>query len=291
MNPLFIEGSVADAVKKRYSCRTYDGRYLDAAAREAISLWMKDIGPAPFGSSIRFALVAAADDDARALRGLGTYGFIKKPAGFIVGAMKDSPMNLEDFGFLMEWLILAAASRGLGTCWLGGTFTRSSFAERIGCADDEIIPAVVSIGYPADAMRMFERLARWKVDADNRLSWDALFSEGEIGTPLSRKAAGAYTNPLDMVRLAPSAVNYQPWRIVREKGAEAYRFHLARTRDFDEKSFMVKADLQRIDMGIAMAHFDLATREAGMEGRWEKGQGIQASAGSVSHVATWRNGR
>ena len=222
---------------------------------------------------------------------IGTYGIIKNAPAFVVGAVRPAPFAFADFGYALEGVVLAAAAIGLGTCWLGGTFTRSSFAERIGCADDEIIPAVVSIGYPADAMRMFERLARWKVDADNRLSWDALFSEGEIGTPLSRKAAGAYTNPLDMVRLAPSAVNYQPWRIVREKGAEAYRFHLARTRDFDEKSFMVKADLQRIDMGIAMAHFDLATREAGMEGRWEKGQGIQASAGSVSHVATWRNGR
>lgn len=197
-------------------------------------------------------------------------------------------MNLEDFGFLMEWLILAAASRGLGTCWLGGTFTRSSFADRIGCADDETIPAVVSIGYPADTMRMFERLARWKVDANNRLPWDELFFESEMGTALSRESAGGFAHVLDMVRLAPSAVNYQPWRIVREKGGDAFRFHLARTRDFDEKSFMVKADLQRIDMGIAMAHFDLAAREAGMEGSWENGQGVQWSAGSVSHVATWR---
>jgi len=28
------------------------------------------------------------------------------------------------------------------------------------------------------------------------------------------------------------------------------------------------ADLQRVDMGIAMCHFELAVREAGIEGRW-----------------------
>lgn len=286
-----MEGGVAEAVGRRYSCRTYDGRYLDNEALGGLERSMQNLGPAPFGTGIRFSVIAAADDDTRALKGLGTYGFIKKPAGFIVGAMKKSPMNLEDFGYLMETLILDAASLGLGTCWLGGTFTRSSFAERIGCADDETIPAVASIGYPADKMRAFERIARWKIKADNRLPWNELFFEGEMGAALSREDAGRYAHPLEMLRLAPSAVNYQPWRIVRERGKDIFHFYLARTRDYDEKSFMVKADLQRIDMGIAMAHFGLAAGEAGLDGRWEQAERGSAPSGSVSRIASWYGSR
>ena len=38
---------------------------------------------------------------------------------------------MEDFGYLMERVILYATALGLGTCWLGGTLTKSSFAEKI----------------------------------------------------------------------------------------------------------------------------------------------------------------
>ena len=49
----------------------------------------------------------------------------------------------------MEKAILYATGLGLGSCWLGGTFRRSRFAERISARSDEIVPAVASLGYPA----------------------------------------------------------------------------------------------------------------------------------------------
>jgi len=38
--------------------------------------------------------------------------------------------NLEDFGYLMEEAILFATGLGLGTCWLGGSFTKSGLPKR-----------------------------------------------------------------------------------------------------------------------------------------------------------------
>ena len=40
-------------------------------------------------------------------------------------------------------IIYGAAALGLGTCWLGGSFTRSSFARKIGANKQALIPAVV----------------------------------------------------------------------------------------------------------------------------------------------------
>ena len=66
------------------------------------------------------------------------------------------------------------------------------------------------------------------------------------------------------MRLAPSASNKQPWRIVRL--GDVFHFFLARDRAYG--SLMPFADLQRIDMGIAMCHFQLAARELGLPGKW-----------------------
>ena len=62
----------------------------------------------PLGSAARFGLIAASPDDAGALRRLGTYGFIKGATGYIVGAVRKGPGDLEDYGYLLEEVILHA---------------------------------------------------------------------------------------------------------------------------------------------------------------------------------------
>ena len=50
---------------------------------------------------------------------VGTYGFIKGASGFIIGCTeRNSEDNLEDYGYIMERIILFATSIELGTCWL-----------------------------------------------------------------------------------------------------------------------------------------------------------------------------
>lgn len=59
-----------------------------------------------------------------------------------------------------------------------------------------------------------------------------------------------------MVRLAPSAVNRQPWRVVRI--GSAYVFYLKHAKGYVSEA---TGDLQKVDMGIALCHF-----MCGMEG-------------------------
>ena len=42
----------------------------------------------------------------------------------MVGAVREAPKDLEDYGYLMERAVLFATDLGFGTCWLGGTFTQ-----------------------------------------------------------------------------------------------------------------------------------------------------------------------
>jgi nitroreductase len=260
---------ITEIIQARYSCRTYEERVIADDTRQRLSHIATSIGVGPFGTSPRFELVAATEEDRAALKGLGTYGFIKGATGFLVGATTDAEGSIEDYGYLMELLVLHATDLGLGTCWLGGSFTKSSFAAKIGTRDTEQVPAVVSVGYIAERPRALDPMIRRYARSDQRLPWQRLFFESSFRTPLSKDEAGSYSMPLDMMRLAPSASNKQPWRIVRV--GDSWHFYLARTKGYGQGRFgksWAGADMQRLDMGIAMCHFEQAASEIGLAGRW-----------------------
>lgn len=261
---------VSELIRRRYSCRTYREAPIPKKKRERLSAFAASLGQGPLGTRARFALVAGSEQDRSALNDLGTYGFIKGATGFIVGATGIHGKNLEDFGYLMERIVLYATDLGLGTCWLGGTFTKSSFAEKIRRIDGELVPAVVSTGEIASKRGLVDRIIRRGANAERRRPWEALFFDGTNGAPLSRLAAGAYAEPLEMVRLGPSASNRQPWRVLKDR--DNWHFYLERTPGYRERRLVrmfTVADMQRMDMGIAMCHFELAASELGLRGRWE----------------------
>ncbi len=277
-------------IDRRYSCRTYLERPIAAADRDALTASMATKTSGPLGSEVRFGLIAASSDDEGALKRLGTYGFIKGARGFLVGAVRKGPHDLEDYGYLLEEVILRATELGLGTCWLGGTFTRSTFTSRFGGVDrDETIPAVVSVGYPGDDGR--ERI-REREEGTRRLPPDELFFGDEWGEPLGRERTDGYAGALEAVRMAPSATNKQPWRIVRR--GDDWHFYLARTKGYGKGSPWFKllriADLQRVDLGIAMCHFRLVARESGRDGRWiAEDPGLALPGPGIEYTATWRS--
>jgi hypothetical protein len=280
--------SIQDVIRRRFSCRTYEKKAIEAQMRRRLDDLIGQAVVGPLGSKVRFQLIAATETDRTALKGLGTYGFIKDAAGFLVGAVESSEKDMEDFGYLMERLVLDATALGLGTCWLGGSFTRSRFAEAIDVRADESMPAVVSIGMIAGQQRAIDRLIRRGAGSDKRLPWEQLFFDGTFQASLLRQEAGLYAAPLDMVRLGPSASNKQPWRIVRE--GERWHFYLRRTPGYHKTVLgRVKvADLQRVDTGIAMCHWALTAEALGLCGAWQVNDpGIGLSDALTEYAASW----
>ena len=257
-------------IRQRYSCRTYQNKILATDVQKQLGDFVAMLQSPPLGSSTRFELIAAMDGDSKALRGLGTYGFIKNAAAFVVGATQNEAKSMEDFGYQMEKIILFATDLGLGTCWLGGSFTRSRFARKISARKGEIIPAVTSVGYIAGRPRVLDKFIRGEASSDHRRPWDWLFFDREFGNPLTEADAGDYAQPLEMLRIGPSASNLQPWRIIRD--GRLWHFYLHRKlgyRDSSAAKLLKTADLQRVDMGIAMCHFELTARELGLDGYWQ----------------------
>jgi nitroreductase len=280
---------VSELMRERFSCRSYLRKPIDEGTVTRLGAFLEGLGPGPFGTPTRLRLLAATAEDERALKGLGTYGMIRNPQGFIVGAMGPGPKNLEDFGTLMERSVLEAADLGLGTCWLGGSFRKSRFSKSIGVSGDETVPAVASVGYSADA----ERSGGWAgraIKRSTRLAPEKLFFSGGFDRPLGAEGSGALAPALEAVRWAPSASNKQPWRLIRQDGR--WHFYLQRTKGYG-KGLLGKlspmADVQRIDLGIVMCHFEMAARELGLEGTWELADpGIGRPDDLTEYTATWR---
>jgi hypothetical protein len=149
---------------------------------------------------------------------------------------------------------------------------------------------VASFGVIADLKQARNGMLRRRIGGDRRRGWEELFFEGRFGVPISRAEAGTFCGPLDMVRLAPSASNRQPWRIVKEDGT--WHFHLHRTRGYGKglaRRLLKVEDIQRVDMGIAMCHFELAAQERFHFGSWVvlPRQG-EAAGKAAEYVVSWK---
>jgi nitroreductase len=264
-----FDGSITELIRQRFSCRTYREQPVADSTRQHLDGFISTLLEGPFGTRPRFGLATATEADRAALRGLGTYGFIRNAPGFVIGAAIPDGKYLEDFGYLMELIILKATDLGLGTCWLGGTFTKSGFSRKITLAENEEIPAVAAMGYIADKGKTKSGLVRQVAKSNLRRPWGRMFWDGSFGLPLAQDRAGPYAIPLEMVRLGPSASNKQPWQILRT--GDTWHLYLRRTEGYREGFFqrlLDLCDLQRLDMGIAMCHFEQTAHQLDLDGKW-----------------------
>jgi hypothetical protein len=93
--------------------------------------------------------------------------------------------------------------------------------------------------------------------------WDGLFFENDAKTPLSKNISQEYIQALDMLRLAPSAGNTQPWRVLYNRNADTFHFFKIPVSKRYEND-----GLHDIDMGIALSHFNIALQISEVAGKW-----------------------
>ena len=72
-----ITQPVTDLIRRRFSCRRYSAQPIPAQTQDSLWHFLKSMPPGPFGSPMRFQLVAATEKDRSDLKSLGTYGFIR----------------------------------------------------------------------------------------------------------------------------------------------------------------------------------------------------------------------
>jgi hypothetical protein len=203
----------------------------------------------------------------------------------LVGITENNQASLLDFAYIFQKLVLFLTEMEIGTCWMGGTFSRNSFEEEIQLGESGFIPCITPIGYPSQKQRVFDKAVRLVVKADNKKPWNKLFYDINFKESLTNEKAGVLDIPIEMVRLGPSASNKQPWRLVVSEDRTVCHFYIEHTPNYSSK---LGYDMQLLDMGIAMCHFELACQELNLNGNWvvEDPQ-LPPLSGQTEYLVSW----
>lgn len=248
---------IVETIKKRCSVRTYQDKELEPDVREMLQNYMDNLEN-PFGMQVKKYII----DKKLASEGekLGTYGVIKGASTFMGISVPDKDLAHVAAGYEFENLILEATALGLGTVWLAATFNREGFASAMGVPKDELFPAISPVGYPTTKHSLTESLMRTALRSSSRKEWNTLFYLDNFQTPLHKGEAGDYAEPLEMLRLAPSDKNTQPWRVL--KSGNGYHFFVTYKSGISRGEEIIK----RVDAGIALSHFHQTAIELGLKG-------------------------
>ena len=260
-----------ELIRQRRSVRTFDGRPLKAEDCEKLLTFAAQVAN-PYDLPITWRILSAKE------HGLSS-PVITGTDTFIAGKLRRAPHAEEAFGFAFEQFGLYAQSLGIGTTWIAGTMNRPAFEAAMALDGVEVMPCVSPLGYPAAKLSLRESLMRKGVRADSRLDFNALFYDGGFDRPLTQVAAGNLSQPLELVRWAPSAVNKQPWRLVLD--GDTVHFYEAHSRGYVSESGW---DVQKIDIGISMLHLDCALKELGKSVTWLKAAQVPQAAENTDYI-------
>ncbi len=277
---MVLNFDIIKAIETRKSIRTYNiSKPLSEASLSQIRNYASTLSN-PYGiHDIGIGVISAnLGENSK----LGTYGMIKGASSFCALYIKN--LSIDTYlaaAYQFESLVLWLTANGLGTVWLGGTFRKSEFEQAFHIPDGYSILAVSPVGYGA-GQRFTERMMRKFSSADSRKPWEVLFFNNDFNTPLLKSEAAEYETPLEMVRLAPSSLNGQPWRVLR-KGSDFHFFMKSKKgRSLDEDG------MKLLDMGISMCHFYATCCHNGINGQWSESRTIDISVPEdLYYIKTW----
>jgi len=239
-----------EAVSRRHSIRTYTGEPVPGEI-------LQRLGQAAAGFSGPAArVVVSTEGVGQVFRGVvGSYGSIVDPPAYaaVIGNKADPAYQVR-CGYAGEAVVLEAVSLGLGTCWVGGFFRPEAVALTEILEPEEKVLAVIALGLDAEADNFGHRLMKKFARSHMRKSLSELVS----GLPRTKWPAWIEA-ALECARLAPSAVNRQPWRFMVEPDLI--------TVSVDSLSDTYRIP-KRLDCGIAMLHLETGARHLGAEGTW-----------------------
>ena len=252
--------SVKESIRGRKSVRTFDGRQISEIDRESLLNYIKTVRN-PFDVPVEFRLLKVKEHDLSSPVVIGADEYI--------AAKTTRCRNFEiGYGYSFESVCLYARSLGIGTVILAASISRKTFEKAMDLKENEVMPVATPIGYPASKRSIRETLMRKGIKADSRIAFDKLYYDGDFEKGLSTDKAGVFSDALEMLRWAPSAVNKQPWRAVVCKDT----VHFYEAKSMNDTPL---GDLQKLDLGIGLAHFDLTLKEEGVSGCFfEKDPGI-----------------
>jgi nitroreductase len=170
---------VFEAVKTRKSVRAYSSKPVP---NELLLKIAEAAQLAPSASNVQpWQFIFVTDKDKRKKLSEGRYaGFLTESPVVVVGCgdQKVSPRwYLVDVTIALEHIVLAAASEGLGTCWVG-SFEEANVKKLLKIPENYRVVALLALGYPREKLDLAGRLVH---SLYKRKGLDQIVSYDEFG--------------------------------------------------------------------------------------------------------------
>lgn len=237
---------IDEIIRDRHSTRSYASKKVGQQIKDNVLELASQLSN-PFDVNVRIEIIECTMGESVKL---GTYGMISHAETFMVPIAKESSLANYAIGFNMEALVLYLTSISIGTCWLGGTFSRKNVLKLVDLQPNEYFPVISPIGYPSPKMSFKDSMVKKLSKSSARLPYEKIFFSGSFSKPLSPSDT-LLSKCLECLRLAPSSQNKQPWRILLV-GTDLHFFAVS-----DHKSL-------QINLGIAACHFTYAAFESNL---------------------------
>lgn len=240
---------LSNTIAHRKSIRTYQG---DAV--EKIDVLATPLPEAPFGNS--FDYIQETKDN---LGMTPTYGMMSGQYGCLFAPFIVSQEALVDYGYITESIVIDATANGIGTCWVAGTVNKKALVKKWKIMETQSIPAVIIYGIPGTAKGLRQLFSSKISQSTVRKSMSEILLSNDF-TGYTPVANDPYLPAFEAVRIAPSAINKQPWRLVLD-GPHIHFYKFGK-----KVSDAHTIDVAKIDLGIALYHFDAIRKVAGLAG-------------------------
>ena len=254
-------------MENRTSVRTYSEELPEGELLGRIQRILSKDRKGPFGNRYSMTLMDMDDEKNLELGKMTSYGMIKGARFYFGGFADGDDRAIIDYGYCFEEVVLELTAEGLGTCWMGGTFSRGFMAKMLSLPEGKVIPGISPFGFPVDKRRPTEKLTRFLAGSKKRKAHNKLFFNQGGGDQLEPVITDELRSPVDeifeAVRFAPSASNKQPWRIIIQD--EYYHFYIDYNKTYN--GMMKGFNIQALDGGIALCHFTKAAEELRFKGK------------------------
>ena len=220
-----------EAVYERKSVRKYVMEPVDQAILDGVFRFADQLDPLMPASNIRLEIV-----DNLAKKGQ-MRGLFRVDAPCYLLIYTDNKENAElNAGYIMEHISLYLMTKGIGSCFQGGIRKKKD-------APEEGMHYVMALAFGKPA----EKLIRQGYQA-KRLDMEELCAFKERPKTWVREI-------LEAARLAPSALNGQPWRFVVYEN----RVHVFLKKSAEHRSLW--SPHTEFDMGVMLANMNVAAEE------------------------------
>ena len=260
--------NIIEVIKERRSVRSFNGQPLTQEMERILNDAIAD-GSDPFGGKVTIRLKYF---DLKEGYKPSTYGMIKGATNFFLLGIRSDEASALSAGFRFEQVVLKARELGLGTCWIAATFKGSDFDRGETWPDGEELKIISPVGI-AEKPRLLEKIGRKVMGSNNRKPFAELFFTDNFSQSLSPDSH--FGESLEMLRLAPSSTNSQPWRAL--VAGDTVHFY-----------YKPKSPVSVLDCGIGMCHFYLTEEFLGRNGEFYKAHSIPTPPENWKYLYSFR---